>query len=92
MKDKELKTELAWALESITTVTPKQPFTVTHEGMLEHAAQCPDCDKQIKPNRDWTVEGKIVYLPVSFCPKCGIPIDWRGVLGEDELGELEGLQ
>lgn len=92
ISDEELKASLEWALESITTVKPKHPFTVTHEGMLEHVAKCPACDKQIRPNRDWTVEGRAAYLPVSFCPRCGISLDWRGVLGKDELGELEEVQ
>ena len=92
MRDDDLKTVLAWVLEADITVEPKHPFTVTvpHDETLAHVAKCPECDKQIRPNRDWTVEGKAAYLPVSFCSRCGTPIDWTGVLSEDELGEIDG--
>lgn len=94
MSDEDLKAMLYLALEADITEEPKHPFTTTvpHDDMLVHVAKCPECDKKIRPNCDWMVDDKIAYLPVSFCPRCGTPIDWTGVLSEDELGELEEVQ
>lgn len=91
MTEKDLKTTLAWVLESGIAKEPKEPIEVPHDGVIEHVAKCPECDKPVRPNRNWTVEGKMAYLPVSFCSRCGTPIDWTGVLSEDELGETDRI-
>lgn len=89
MRDEEVKNMLNWAKRLGLAKKPKHTFTVAHDNYREYVADCPECDKQIMPNRDWTVADEIAYLPVSFCPRCGTPIDWTGVLGKEELEEVE---
>lgn len=89
MRDEKLKTVLTWVLEAGIAEEPKCLFTIAHNEYREYVADCPECDKQVRPNRDWTFEGKAVYLPVSFCPICGTPIDWRGALSEDDWENWE---
>lgn len=88
MRDEELKTILAWVLEADIAEEPKASFM----SPLKYIAKCPKCDMPITPNQDRTVDDKVVYLPVSFCPRCGTPIDWTGVISKDELGELEEVE
>ncbi len=88
MRDEDLKTVLAWALESDIAEEPRYPLKVPHDKVIKHVAECPECYRKIEPNQDWTVYDRVAYLPISFCSRCGTPIDWTGALGEDELGEL----
>lgn len=50
-------------------------------------ADCPLCGLQCKALSidKYLARGKTVYHSISFCPRCGTPIDWTGVISEDEL-------
>lgn len=89
MRDEDLRAVLAMELELGTSEEPKHPVTIAHDEYREYVAYCPECDEQVRPNRDWAVEDKVVYLPVSFCPICGTPIDWTGVISEEELEDTD---
>lgn len=81
MTEKDLKTTLAWVLESGIAKEPKEPIESTW--LPRFVADCPECDKQVEPNKKLTVDDKVVYLPVSFCPRCGTPIDWTEVISQE---------
>jgi len=86
MTEKDLKTTLAWVLESGIAKAPKDP--IKSKILPRFVADCPECNKPVKAYLDFSVDDKWIYLPVSFCPRCGTPIDWTEVISKEELAEL----
>lgn len=85
MREKDLKTILAKVLESGIAKEPKDPIKSTW--LPRYVADCPECNMPVKAYLDFPVDDKTVYLPVSFCPRCGTPIDWTGIISREELEE-----
>ena len=69
---------------------PKNVIIKYPGGIPTYYGDCPLCGLQCKalPIDKYLAQGKTVYQSMSFCLRCGTPIDWTEVISEDELGEL----
>lgn len=70
---------------------PKNVIIKYPGDMPTYYGDCPLCGWQCKAMSidKYLAQGKLVYPRISFCPRCGTPIDWTGIISKEELEETD---
>lgn len=90
MRDEEVKNTKKYVSVFKVATKPKNVLVKHPGGIPMYYGDCPNCGLQSKSiDIEPITQGKTAYQAVSFCPRCGTPIDWRGVIGREESEEVE---
>lgn len=90
MRDEEVRKTQEYVRVFKFATKPKNVLVKHPGGIPMYYGDCPNCGLQSKSIAiEPITQGKTAYQAMSFCPRCGTPIDWRGVIGREESEEVE---